>query len=592
MSSRNSWSSVSIGSRVRFIILFVLSLSALSAGAHLLSIQRPLVSFGSLHSGEPPVVPHDGVKVLQPLDDELAKCPTEMPSKAAEMLVEHSASFGDPSVKPTSKNPASFLKSRHSLSADHKKKKSSPEASQDSKAERHRTHFACAAGCSAQEPQLEHSLAPWADWKTNSSGLDMIDSLEGFCAKQLTSKDPFVITVLWRGDVYFKACRAESVNNVGLYLIGPEDLSLVMVLLFGAQRIGQLPSGPIAFGMYLSDYTSLLDRHLVGPGLPIFSYLGRDTSWAIPWPSSFTLLATQEVEKWQHEQAKKSQDQKQKAWQDRESKAFWIGAVTGPWEFALDNGLMAIPRMKLLKMATDNPQQLQAEWSGSAGYGIRWIKYNGNVSGFLAPRSRSIEELTGIPKAGFKGTDEWENYKYYVNLDGVVLGGRISKLFALGGVVLQHQAGYLEHTDALMKPYEHYVPIEYDLSDLVEKVKWLQNNEAEAQRIADNGKALAMKRMRFEDSTCYIWRALEGLGTKTASAPVDEQEVEERLKDYQHAWVHDGGMRPTMEAFWGEKLEEIKTGDRKMTSRGIDLLTWAWGRMEGLYKKVQAQDSS
>jgi len=43
-----------------------------------------------------------------------------------------------------------------------------------------------------------------------------------------------------------------------------------------------------------------------------------------------------------------------------------------------------------------------------------------------------------------------------------------------------------------------------------------------------------------------------------------------------------------MEAFWGSKLEEIATGSRKMSPRGIELLQWTWDRLENIWKKLSA----
>jgi hypothetical protein len=516
---------------------------------------------------------------VQPIDEaELKKCPAKH-SKGThtkdEKLLEERASFGPPLelLKAAEDVQSSFL-------APSKKK------AEAAKAKRHRNAFVCAAGCSAREPQLEESMGPWADWRSNSTGLDMIDSLVGFCHARRDSDDPFIISVLWQGDVYLKTCQAEKLSNVGLYLIGPEDLSLVLVFLFGAQKVAQLPPGPVAFGMYLSDYTSLVDHHQVGPGVPMFAYLGRQTSWAIPWPSSFTMVSTQDVESWEQKNTGKAA---QKPWDQRKSKAYWIGTVTGPWEFALHDGIMAVPRMNLLKTAKQHPEELEVEWSGTAGYGISWVNSDDNVSGFLSHGSQSIQDMTGVQRAKWKAASDWDNFKYFVNLDGVVLGGRLNKLLSLGGVVLQHQAGYKEHFEALLKPYEHYVPVEYDLSDLVEKVQWLQRNDAEAKRIAENGQKLASQRMRFEDSACYIWRALEALGAKTAAAEVDKKEVREKLGSFVKVSVQKGGLRPTLESFWGEKLEDVHTGNRKMSSRGIELLEWAWSRMEGLYDEVKEQ---
>jgi len=559
---------------VSSLLCFGFSVLAVSDDVCLLQRSMgPLLSLSNVPVVRPPEVPHDGVRVLQALDAaELAKCASS-PSTArlqASRSGERPSPGSDTDLFEEAAAP--ILQS----------------APTQEEATKQRLAFACAAGCKAREPQLEKSLAPWADWKQNSSGLEMIDALEGFCSTERDSKDPFVMTVLWKGEVYLKGCKTKGLDDVSMYLIGPEDLSLALIFLFGAQRLGHLSSGPTVFGMYLSDYTSLLDKHLEGPGLPIFSYVGRDTSWLIPWPSSFTVLSTQDAEEWQKEQSMNSPRTAQKSWKDRESKAYWIGAITGPWEFALDNGLNALPRLKLLNMSKKYPAQLSADWSSTAGYGISWVKDDSNVEGALAHGSRSVEELTGVAKSDYKDVADWQNFKYYINLDGVVMGGRITKLLSLGGVVLQQQAGYTEHVDALMKPYEHYVPIEYDLSDLVEKVEWLQKNEDEARRIAENGKKLAMERMRLEDHMCYVWRALEGLGAKTASAPSSNSEVEKRLKSFKHVPIHKGGMRPTMEAFWGSNLEQIATGGRKMSPRGIELLQWTWDRLENIWKKLPA----
>jgi hypothetical protein len=279
----------------------------------------------------------------------------------------------------------------------------------------------------------------------------------------------------------------------------------------------------------------------------------------------------------------------QKPWEARESKAFWIGAVTGPWEYQLDDGLLAVPRLKLLKLTKEHPEQLNAEYSGVAGYGLSWVHDDGNIAGFLASRHRSVKELTGVSQSKFKPVSEWANFKYFINMDGVVLGGRLSKLLSLGGVVLQHDAGYSEHITGLMKPYEHYVPIEYDLSDLVAKVEWLQRNDKEAKRIALNGQKLAEEHMRLEDHLCYVWRALEALGRKTASAKVDDDIVAKRLASFRHVPVQKGGMRPTLEAFWGQKLEDVRTDGRQMSTRGITALQWAWHRFEALYANVAKQ---
>jgi len=451
-----------------------------------------------------------------------------------------------------------------------------------------RGKFGCAAGCSRREPELERVLAPWAEWsKPNSTGLDMLDMMWDFCHAHRSCKDPFVMAVLWNGDVHLRACRANSLFEPALYLIGPEDLSLVIAMLLAVQRVAVLPPGPTVLALYLSDYSCLADRHLIGPGLPIFAYLRRETSWLIPWPSSFTLHSTMQVEDSRTGLSGNISDQS--AWSSRVGRAYWIGTVTGPWELVPDAVLTALPRLQLLKLASQHPKHLQVEWSGAATYGISWIADSSSVQGFYSNSSQKVRDLTGIKRSVYKRLNNFSKFKYYINVDGVVMGGRFNKLLAMGGVVLQQDAGYYEHLNALARPYEHYVPIRYDLSDLVAKIEWLQEHDDVAQRIAKQGQELALGRMRLEDDLCYVWRALEAITSRTAPRSVtDPLAVDERLAALRFTKVslQNASIRDTLQAFWGARLEDVKTGSRQMTSTGINLVQWAWDRFEAVGRKA------
>lgn len=461
--------------------------------------------------------------------------------------------------------------------------------------EERRASFVCSAQCSAREPQLEESLAPWATWDSSSNGTDMLDVMLGFCKATRSCQDPFLIFALFEGQVYTRTCNpslpeggdGRDFNDASLYLIGAEDLSMTLVMLLGVSRLAPLPTTPTVFGMYLSDYTCLVDRHLVGPGLPLFSYLIRDTSWAIPYPSSFTMVSQYEVEKWRGKKVKDG-SAAVKAWEKRKPTAYWIGTLTGPWEIVPDRALAAIPRVNLLRLSANHPKQLQAEWSGVASYGISWVKSEKNVSGFQGAQPHDIEKLTGRRMADRLSVELWDSHKYYVNVDGVVMGGRLNKLAALGGVILQQQAGYREHHDVLLRPGVHYLPLAYDLSDLVAKVKWLQSHDQKAKEMAQRTREVAERRMRFEDNVCYVWRALEALGLRTGGQAVDGHGFRARLKEHNFKMVEldaEGGMKPTLERFWGvEKLEETMVGDRQMTKKGIEILQWQWDRLSGMYK--------
>ena len=83
-------------------------------------------------------------------------------------------------------------------------------------------------------------------------------------------------------------------------------------------------------------------------------------------------------------------------------------------------------------------------------------------------------------------------YKYILIVDGNLISSAHQWVFASGSVPIM-----MTHPDndywfkSYLKPMVNYVPIEYDLSDIEEKVQWLIDNDEQAKTIADNAMKLA-----------------------------------------------------------------------------------------------------
>lgn len=56
----------------------------------------------------------------------------------------------------------------------------------------------------------------------------------------------------------------------------------------------------------------------------------------------------------------------------------------------------------------------------------------------------------------------------------------------------------------LLVPYEHYVPVQYDLSDLREKIDWVLAHDADAQRIAEGAMAFARAHLSAPSQQKYL----------------------------------------------------------------------------------------
>jgi len=85
-----------------------------------------------------------------------------------------------------------------------------------------------------------------------------------------------------------------------------------------------------------------------------------------------------------------------------------------------------------------------------------------------------------------------------VDLVGGGYSGRVPLLLHTGRPLLyverQVRAFYDSGPDAI-KPWKHYVPAKADLSDLVEKARWILEHREEAQRIAAQGQAHALQHL-------------------------------------------------------------------------------------------------
>ncbi|CAB9527271.1 KDEL motif-containing protein 1 [Seminavis robusta] len=78
---------------------------------------------------------------------------------------------------------------------------------------------------------------------------------------------------------------------------------------------------------------------------------------------------------------------------------------------------------------------------------------------------------------------ELQRNKYILDVDGNGATQRFPGLPRSGSVIFK-SSRYREWYHGVMEPYKHYVPVSYDISDLVEKVAWVHAHPAIAQSIA------------------------------------------------------------------------------------------------------------
>jgi hypothetical protein len=128
--------------------------------------------------------------------------------------------------------------------------------------------------------------------------------------------------------------------------------------------------------------------------------------------------------------------------------------------------------------------------------------------GINSARVRSAKELIDYPHSDVKLTDEhkWSinknipsnlfvekrvhfteffNYKIFLIIDGNVIASNHMWGFATGCVPMIISDATCWFQDFL-SPFVNYIPIQYDLSDLKEKIDWVVNHDEEARQISKN----------------------------------------------------------------------------------------------------------
>ena len=100
-------------------------------------------------------------------------------------------------------------------------------------------------------------------------------------------------------------------------------------------------------------------------------------------------------------------------------------------------------------------------------------------------------------------------YKYLFNFRGVAASFRLRHLFMCKSLVIHVGHEWVEFFYPLLKPWVHYIPIDsnYDPSDLVELLKFFQNHDTFATKIANQGYHVIWKHLRLSTIECY-WKRL------------------------------------------------------------------------------------
>ncbi len=188
-------------------------------------------------------------------------------------------------------------------------------------------------------------------------------------------------------------------------------------------------------------------------------------------------------------------------WEERSAEFVWRGQPTGVGIFSCDpkdrDNALVRQRLRLALHA------------------------RGTDLDFRFVTAETQTEQTLLKKEGFFaeriGVATWAGRKYAIDVDGHSNAwDNLYHRLILGTCVLKidSQMGFRQWYYDRLRPYEHYVPVKKDLSDLQAQMNWVRAHDAEAKAIAAAGQALVLS-MTFEtelEATAARLRALTGVG--------------------------------------------------------------------------------
>jgi hypothetical protein len=191
------------------------------------------------------------------------------------------------------------------------------------------------------------------------------------------------------------------------------------------------------------------------------------------------------------------------AWEDRTPVAFWRGATTG---LRHEAEWRTLPRIRLCEIAGDESL------------------FDVGLSNIVRMSDQThIDAITalGIVK-GHVSARTFDRYRYQIDIDGNTNSwpGLFLKLLT-GSPVLKvaSELNFRQWYYDRLIPWRNFVPVAADMSDLVEKTRWLRDHDAEARQIGINGRMLA-ESMDMESELNRIFPTVtQAIATSVSKVP-------------------------------------------------------------------------
>lgn len=177
-------------------------------------------------------------------------------------------------------------------------------------------------------------------------------------------------------------------------------------------------------------------------------------------------------------------------WDSKTKKLFFRGSDTGAQQNP--NTWASYPRPRLVGLSSIHPDKIDAKFVNSLHYTA------------MLPAAKSAGWISG-----FVSMQDHMRYRYLMDLDGNCAScPRSALLMHCNSVVLKHTTDSIQWWYDCIKPFVHFIPVEENLSDILEKIEWAKNHDSECQKISENARKLAAEILSIERIYHYFYALL------------------------------------------------------------------------------------
>jgi len=171
-------------------------------------------------------------------------------------------------------------------------------------------------------------------------------------------------------------------------------------------------------------------------------------------------------------------------WDSKINKVFWRGNTTGGI-YNLEN-FDKLPRVSLVMLSRLYPDLIDASF-------VRYLQFSNDKSG------NDLEELFKIlsSNSSFNSDKNYvseENhlfYKYLISIDGNSCAWkRVPWIMLSNSVLLKQESNKVEWFYSALKSNYNYISVNNNLSNIFEKIEWMNNHDDDIKKISENAQYL------------------------------------------------------------------------------------------------------